>query len=332
MRNRWLRLAVAVAVLAAVVLVVWANRKDVPAAAHALRTANGYWLSAGLGLLALWWLDWTLLHASARRMVGTGGYAELGGLVPVTLMSIALNLAIKSGNVAGLAAFTVDARRRGSPTGRVTAAYLAAAQLAEVAFVVTLAAGLVVVWADGRLTRPEVVAVVIFLAGLVVRIAALVAAVRSREVVRRLWTLPARTFDRLLGRPPRPHSTSGADELYDAVAAIRARPRASVPALCFAVAVDVLGAALLWASMAAVGAGSEPLVALVAYAVSTLFGIVGVMPGGIGFVEFGAVAVLVSYGTPIGIAAAAVVVFRVLVFWIPLVAGGLIGWWFRRAG
>ncbi|MFD0489988.1 lysylphosphatidylglycerol synthase domain-containing protein [Saccharopolyspora spinosporotrichia] len=126
--------------------------------------------------------------------------------------------------------------------------------------------------------------------------------------------------------PAREHDTQGADELYDAVAAMRDSPRATVPALCFAVAVDLLGAALLWASMAAVGAGDRPLVALVAYAVSTLFGIVGVLPGGVGFAEVGAAAVLVSYDTPVGIAAAAVVVFRILVMWIPLVVGGLIGY------
>ncbi|PFG98066.1 uncharacterized protein (TIRG00374 family) [Saccharopolyspora erythraea NRRL 2338] len=325
-RKRWVRFAAALAVLAALALLVWANRKDIPEAARALRTADGHRLSLAVLLLLVWWLNWTLLHAAARRVVGVGGYAELGRLVPVTLSSIALNLAVKSGNVAGLASFAYDARQRGLPRGRVTAAYLAAAQLAEVAFVVTLGAGILVVCVDGRLTRAELLALVIFAAGLVVRVAAIVAAVRSRDVVRRLWTLPARLADRVLRRPAREHDTQGADELYDAVAAMRDSPRATVPALCFAVAVDLLGAALLWASMAAVGAGDRPLVALVAYAVSTLFGIVGVLPGGVGFAEVGAAAVLVSYDTPVGIAAAAVVVFRILVMWIPLVVGGLIGY------
>lgn len=315
----------AAGVVAAIGLLVWANRKDIPAAAEALRTADGGWVLVALILFGVWWLNWALLYAAARRVTGVGGYREFARLVPVTLAAIAVNLAVKSGNIAGLAVFVADGRRHGVPSGRVTAAYLAAAQLAEVAFVVTLTAGLVVVWEDGRLTPAEVLAVVVFVIGLAVRMGSLVAAVRSREVVRRVWTWPARLLDRVLRRPPREYDTSGADELFDAVGAIRASPRAAVPAVVCAIAIDLLGAAVLWASMLAVGAGNRPFVALVAYAVSTLFGIVGFLPGGVGFVEVGAAAVLASYGTHVGVAAAAVVLFRVFVFWFPL-AAGLVTW------
>lgn len=53
-------------------------------------------------------------------------------------------------------------------------------------------------------------------------------------------------------------------------------------------AIDLLGAMMLWATLAAVGAGNRPVVVLVAYPISTLFGIVGVSSGGLGFVEVGA--------------------------------------------
>lgn len=340
MRSRSFRLIAALVVVAAVAALVWANRHELPAAGRALRDADPAWLAVGAGVLLVWIADWVLLHLAARRVTGAGGYREFARLLPVTLASMALNLAVKSGNVAGLAAFTLDSRRRGardpagrSERGRVTGAYLAAAQTAEVGFVVTLAAGLAVVSWDGRLERAEIVATVLFSAGLLVRVVALVAAVRSREVLRRVWTLPGRCWDRLLGRPheSRERDTEAADEFYDAVAAIRARPAAAVPAVCFAVAIDLLGAVVLWASMIAVGAGDRPLVALVAYAVSTLFGIVGVLPGGIGFVEVGAAAALASYGVPVGVSAAAVLVFRVFVFWLPLALGGLLAWRLRAS-
>lgn len=329
-RRNWVRVVGAVVVVTAVALLVWANRREIPAAAHALRTADGFWLAIGAVVWLAWCLDWILLHLASRRITGVGGYSEFVRLAPVTLSSIALNLAVKSGNVAGLAAFTSEAQRRGTSPGRVTGAYLSAAQLAEVAFIGTLGAGMGVVWVDGRVTRSEIVALVVFTIGIVVRMGSLVAAVRSREVLRRVWTWPARFLDKVRGKPEREHDTSHADELYEAVAAIRARPRAAVPAVVFAVAVDLIGATILWASMAAVGAGDRPVVALVSYAVSTLFGIVGVLPGGLGFVEVGAAAVLASYGTPLGVAAAAVLVFRVFVFWLPLAVGGLITWWQRR--
>lgn len=253
-------------------------------------------------------------------------------LLPVTVAALALNLAVKSGGLAGLAVFVADGRRRGLPTARVSGAYVVAAAMADIAFVVTLAAGIVVVWLDGRITRPEVVAVVVFIILLAVRMAALIAAIRSRELLRRWWTLPARTVDRVLRRPARPHDVTGADELYEVVGVLRRRPVAVLPAMGSAVAIDLLGAVMLWAALAAVGGGNRPVVALVAYAISTLFGIVGLLPGGLGFVEVGAVAVLVSFDTPVGVAAAAVVVFRVLQFWLPLAVGAVVSWWLRRRG
>ncbi|MFR9731744.1 flippase-like domain-containing protein [Saccharopolyspora sp. MS10] len=331
MRYRWWRVAAALVVLAAVAALVWANREELPRAGRALAGADPARLVLATGVWLVWIANWVLLHLAARRLTGAGGYREFLVLLPVTVSSLALNLAVKSGNLAGVAAFGLDARRRGAEQGRVTGAYLAAAQTAEVGFVVTLAAGLAVVCWDGKLERAEIAATVLFSIGLLARVVALVAAVRSRAVLRRLWTWPGRSWDRLLRRPERERGTEAADEFAAAVDAIRARPVAAIPAVCFAVAIDLLGAAVLWASLAAVGAGDRPLVALVAYAVSTLFGIVGVLPGGLAFAEVGAAAALASYGIPVGVSAAAVLVFRTFVFWLPLALGGLLAWRLRSS-
>lgn len=326
---RWVGAALVIPALAAL---VWVHRGELPAMGRALRDADRAWLVGGVAALALFWLSWVLMHVVCRRLVGVGGAAEMTALVPVTVAALGLNLAVKSGGLAGLAVFIADGRRRGLPIARVSGAYVVAAAIVEVAFVVTLAAGIAVVWVGGVITRPEVVAVVVFVVILAVHIAALFAAFRSRELLRRWWTLPARAMARVLRRPARQHDTTGADELYDAVGLLRRRPFAVLPAVGCAVVIDLLGAAMLWAALAAVGGGNRPVVALVVYAISTLFGIVGVLPGGLGFVEVGAVAVLVSFGTPVGIAAAAVVVFRVLQFWLPLAVGVLVGWRLRRRG
>jgi uncharacterized membrane protein YbhN (UPF0104 family) len=205
-----------------------------------------------------------------------------------------------------------------------------AAVLADVAFVVTLGAAVVVVWVDGQLTRGELVAVGVFLVFLAVRVGALIAAFRDRELLRRLWTLPARAWDRLRRRSARVYDTAPADGFFDAIALVRGRPGAALPALGYAACIDVLGAAMLWAALAAVGGGNRPVLALVAYAISALFGVVGVLPGGLGFVEVGTAAVLVSFGVPVGLAAAAVVLFRVWDYWLPAAFGGAAAWWVRR--
>lgn len=86
----------------------------------------------------------------------------------------------------------------------------------------------------------------------------------------------------------------------------------------------------LWAVIAAVGGGHSLLLALVAYAVSSMFAIVGVLPGGLGFVELSLGAVLISYGLPARIAVAAVVVYRVIELLVPVMIGGLAATRLRR--
>ncbi len=315
--------------LICVTALLWANRRQLPAVGQALGGAQRGWLVGGVLLLGCWWVAWVLLHAASRRALGVGGYAETGRLIPVTLAAVALNLAVKSGGLAGLAAFAADARRRGLPRGPVSGAYLLAAAFADVGFIVILAAAVAVTWIDGQLTRPEVAAVALFVVLLVMRVAVLVAALRSRDALRRMWTMPARIKDWLRRGPRRQPDTVTADELYEAVSVVRARPTLTMPALGFAIGVDVVGAAMLWAALAAVGGGNRPAVALVAYAISVVFGVVGVLPGGLGFVELSAAAVLVCFGTPTAVAGATVVLFRVWEFWLPLALGAAAAGWLR---
>ncbi len=330
MVSRWVRVAAVSAVVGVVGVLVWVNRAELPAAGRALAAARCGWLLVGTLVLVLWWFVWLRLHLACRRLVGVGGYAEATRLAPVVVGAVALNLVVKSGGLAGLALFALDGRRRGMPAGRVAGAYVLAAALADVAFVVTLSAAVVVVWVDGRLTRGELVATGVFLVFLSVRIAVVVAALRDRDRLRLLWTLPARTWDRLRRRSARVYDRATADELFDAVTLARSRPGAALPGLGYAVCIDLLGAAMLWAALAAVGGGNRPVLALVAYALSALFGVVSVLPGGLGFVEVGTAVVLVSFGVPVGLAAAAVVLFRVWDCWLPAAVGGVAGWWVRH--
>jgi len=66
------------------------------------------------------------------------------------------------------------------------------------------------------------------------------------------------------------------------------------------------------------------LVAMIAYCVSVMFGMIGFLPAGLGFVEISLAATLVSFGSTVASATAAAVVFRVFELWIPLLAGGLV--------
>jgi uncharacterized membrane protein YbhN (UPF0104 family) len=80
--------------------------------------------------------------------------------------------------------------------------------------------------------------------------------------------------------------------------------------------------AVLWTAFAAVG--SEPPVAplVAAYLVGYLANAVPI-PGGVGVLDAGLVGALALYGLPVTHAAAAVLVYHAIAFWIPTLGGGL---------
>jgi uncharacterized protein (TIRG00374 family) len=45
------------------------------------------------------------------------------------------------------------------------------------------------------------------------------------------------------------------------------------------------------------------------------------LPGGLGGIDGGLIGTLIVYGTPAAVTAAAVLLYRVILFWLPLLAG-----------
>ena len=61
---------------------------------------------------------------------------------------------------------------------------------------------------------------------------------------------------------------------------------------------------------------------LIGYLIGQLGGLLPI-PGGIGGIDGGLVGTLIVYGEPAAPAAAAVLAYRVILFWLPLLVGGL---------
>jgi uncharacterized protein (TIRG00374 family) len=226
----------------------------------------------------------------------------------------------KSGGLAGLSVFRREAARRDVPSGPVTAAYVTATVGGDAAFAALLVVALTVLTAAGRMQRPELLACGVFVVYLLVTAGLLVAATRSREALGRIRRLPER-LTRRVRRSPSRAEPSRSDDLFDAVERLRTRPSAAIPVLAMTFGIELAGVAILFASMRAVGVGAGVVVALVGYAVSTLFAIVGVLPSGLGFAEVSLGAVLVSYGVPAATATVVVLVDRLLEMWLPLLVG-----------
>lgn len=88
--------------------------------------------------------------------------------------------------------------------------------------------------------------------------------------------------------------------------------------------------AVLWAAFHAFGFSPAITVILMGYLIGQLGGILP-LPGGLGGIDGGLIGTLIVYGTPAAAAAAAVIVYRVILFWLPLLVGAVAFSSLRRA-
>ncbi|MFL5886614.1 MAG: YbhN family protein [Thermoleophilaceae bacterium] len=79
--------------------------------------------------------------------------------------------------------------------------------------------------------------------------------------------------------------------------------------------------ATLWATFHAFGYSPPITVILMGYLIGQMGGLLP-LPGGLGGIDGGLIGVFVVYGAPLTITAAAVLAYRVILFWLPLLVGG----------
>ena len=80
--------------------------------------------------------------------------------------------------------------------------------------------------------------------------------------------------------------------------------------------------AVIWATFHAFGVSPPLTVILMGYLIGQLGGLLPI-PGGIGGIDLGLIGCLIAYGAPAAPTAAAVLAYRIILFWLPLVLGGV---------
>ena len=80
--------------------------------------------------------------------------------------------------------------------------------------------------------------------------------------------------------------------------------------------------AVLWATYHAVGADAPLSIVLMGYVIGQLGGLLP-LPGGVGGIDGGLIGTLIVYGAPAAATAAAVLAYRVILFWLPLLLGAI---------
>jgi uncharacterized membrane protein YbhN (UPF0104 family) len=107
----------------------------------------------------------------------------------------------------------------------------------------------------------------------------------------------------------------------------------SVPLIAGAVGYWAFDNAVLLACFHALGAAPPLSVVLMGYLIGQLGGALP-LPGGIGGIDVGLAGMLVLYGTPVAVTIAAVLAYRLILFWVPLLMGtpAFVALWRRLSG
>ena len=85
----------------------------------------------------------------------------------------------------------------------------------------------------------------------------------------------------------------------------------------------ILDAASLWVFLFAFGAHVDPFDVLVAYGLANILAVIPLTPSGLGVIELTIIAVLKGFGVEAGVAAAGVLSWRLVNFWLPIPFGGV---------
>ncbi len=102
----------------------------------------------------------------------------------------------------------------------------------------------------------------------------------------------------------------------------RARPHRQLRVIIGAIGYWAFDNAVLWATFKAFGFSPDIMIVLMGYLIGQLGGLLPI-PGGIGGIDGGLIGTLIVYGVPAAATAAAVLAYRVILFWLPLILGGI---------
>jgi phosphatidylglycerol lysyltransferase len=283
------------------------------------------WVLAAAALQLVYYLVYAWLYQAAFYAVDV--QSSVIGLIPVLFSSVYLNVAAPLAGTSGNALFIDDARRRGESPARAVAGTLLVLVADFGAFLIILAAGLIVLFAWHDLQVYEAVAALLLLLLVSGLCGMLLLGVWRPDILRRILTWLQNITNRLgrkFGRPALLSETwadNNAAEFSGAALAAAAHPARLIRPLMVALLSHLVDLLSLFALFLAFYHAVSPGVLIAGYAMGILFWIVSITPQGIGVVEGMMTLVLASLGVPADKAAVISLSFRGLSFWLPFFIG-----------
>ena len=285
---------------------------------HRLRDGNKLWLAAGLGLESISLFGYMALF---RLTFSSDGIRISWPLsYQVTMAGSVATKVLAAGGAGGIA-LTVWALRAAGLSARTVARRMTSFEILLYAVfmsaLVVFGGGLAIGVLPGHSPRGLTVLPAIF--GAVVIVLALIAgfaADAARSWLTRLATRAKRGKGLLTKLVTVPDTLQGG---FQTTAEIFRRPH---PELLGAIVYWAFDIATLWAGFRAFG-GSPPIaVVVLAYYVGQLANALPI-PGGIGGVEGGMIGSFIAFGVNGSTAVLAVLTYRIISFWLPIVPGSI---------
>jgi uncharacterized membrane protein YbhN (UPF0104 family) len=284
-------------------ITIWSRRHQLGAGLHLLDQLRWWWLPVVLLSEALSLVSFSMLQ---RRLLRAGD-VKISGL---EMLGISLAANAISGSLPGGAAWSApwswkQLRRHGADRRLATWVVVAAGVLSSIALFLFVVVGTELAGDHGPVASLRWVSRALAAIAVTGAVLLLVAPSRLRQ---------------------RPASGSRVGSFYDRVRVARLSRSGWAASMLLALANWLLDLACLTACIAAVGARIDWRSVVVVYALTQLIALLPFTPGGLGVVEAGLAALLVSYGAPTASAIATVVLYRAITFWA-LVPAGWVVWW-----
>jgi uncharacterized protein (TIRG00374 family) len=310
------RVVVGLGVAAVALSVVGGRRREFRGAAVLLEHARWPWLALALPAEACSLLAYAALE---RRLFRAGETSmPLRALLPITLAGNAIQNSLPGGPAWGAGYAFGQFRRRGADPVLATWALLATGFVSAAALVVLTLAG--VVAAEGQAAANDLVEAVIVVAAATVGLA-----VAVRLGLHGRWAVPVlvglvRMSQRIVHRPAGDPAlvVRGA---WARLTAVRPTRTDWMVAGAWGLSNWVLDCTCLALAFPSIGAGVPWRGLLLAYGAGQLAANLPITPGGLGAVEGSLTVALVAYGGGQVPTVAAVLVYRVITFWLLLVVG-----------
>lgn len=239
------------------------------------------------------------------------------------------NVVAPAGGMSGLALIIADARRRNQSSAHATVAgalFVLAEYTGLTGFLIL---GLFALFRRGSLNAPELIPAGFLFLSSILLASVLILGMRSAETLSRVLKWGVQRVNRLL-HPflHRPYlsvkrAESFAQETASGLSQLKQQPGRLLPAVLFSFGSKSVMLLVLWMMFLAFDVPLSPGTLFGSFAIAYLFTIVSPTPAGIGIVEGLLTFTLVSMFVPLNQAAAIVLGYRAITFWLPLLVGML---------